>query len=371
VKRQAKFLIYLLLLFAIVGPACSLASNLTAYREQPTPVRARRLATLPTVSPLSAERSQPAANNPSAAPVAVSSIEALPAADTGSNFNSSGSAYIDTGMRSRFIPATGASPVNTNRAASQAAGFSSASRANVAQVSGQTTLFSRRRRPATPTPAGVITALINDLVEAVSEPTVTPTRTRLPTMTTTPTATATPTPTATPTNTATPTITPTPTDTATPTMTPLPTDTPIPPTKTPLPPPTTTPTATFTPVPEYDYLLAEFFNSPTTNSFIVVYVAVVDPNEIPIGGMKIVGTRLDHNLTYESLLTTWHYEGYNAPAHVMKSGNVKFEPPGGIENTSWRLYLADANGSRMSDDVQFDTDQNDKQWYFVKFRRKY
>jgi len=34
-----------------------------------------------------------------------------------------------------------------------------------------------------------------------------------------------------------------------------------------------------------------------------------------------------------------HYEGYNAPGQVIKSGNVKFEPPGGIETASWALEL--------------------------------
>ena len=77
--------------------------------------------------------------------------------------------------------------------------------------------------------------------------------------------------------------------------------------------------------------------------------------------MKVVGTRLDHNLTYESPLSTWYYEGYNAPAHVIKSGNVKFEPPGGLETTSWELYLADAGGNRVSDLVRFDVDQSNKQ----------
>ena len=102
-----------------------------------------------------------------------------------------------------------------------------------------------------------------------------------------------------------------------------------------------------------------------------MYVAIVDTNEIPIGDMKVVGTRLDHNLTYESPLSTWHFEGYNAPGEVIKSGNVKFEPPGGIEDVDWLIYLADANGARLSDDVPFHTDPNSKQWYFVKFRRKF
>jgi hypothetical protein len=118
-------------------------------------------------------------------------------------------------------------------------------------------------------------------------------------------------------------------------------------------------------------MVAEFFNSPTTNSFLVMYVAIVDAKEIPIGGMKIVGTRLDHNLTYESPLSTWHYEGYNAPGHVTKTGNVKFEPPAGMENTSWIIHLEDAQGNRHSAEIPFDVDQNDKQWYFIKLKRKY
>jgi hypothetical protein len=128
-----------------------------------------------------------------------------------------------------------------------------------------------------------------------------------------------------------------------------------------------------TPEPEsgHDFLLAEFYNSPTTNAFLVIYVAIVDAKEIPIGDMKIVGTRLDHNLTYESPLSTWHFEGYNAPGEVIKSGNVKFEPPSGLETTSWVLHLEDANGNRLSEDVPFDTDINNKQWYFIKFKRKF
>ena len=102
-----------------------------------------------------------------------------------------------------------------------------------------------------------------------------------------------------------------------------------------------------------------------------MYVSIVDTKEIPIGGMKVVGTRLDHNLTYESPLSTWHFEGYNAPGEVVKTGNVKFEPPAGMESTSWIFHLEDANGGRYSPDIPFNVDENNKQWYFVKFKRKY
>jgi hypothetical protein len=209
---------------------------------------------------------------------------------------------------------------------------------------------------------------VRKLPTLTATPTLTPSPSPSPTPTPTHTPTETPLPTDTATFTPTPTATPYPTDTPLPTNTPLPTDTPVP---TPVPLPTATPLPTSTPLPQYDFLLNEFFNSPTSNSFLVMYVAIVDNNEIPIGDLKIVGTRLDHNLTYESPLSTWHYEGYNAPGEVLKSGNVKFEPPGGIENTSWIVYLADANGNRLSDDVPFNTSIDQKQWYFLKFRRQY
>ncbi len=243
-----------------------------------------------------------------------------------------------------------------------------------------------RRSKPTSTPEGILQGLVASLMSTISEPTSTPTSgslrgsSLLSTLTPTPLSSDTPTPTLTPTETPTPTETAIPTDTATPTITPTPTTTPIP-TETPTPantatampppPPTETPVPTLTPLPEHDFMLNEFFNSPTTNSFLTMYVAIVDPKEIPIGDMKIVGTRLDHNLTYESPLSTWHYEGYSAPGEMIKSGNLKFEPPGGIETGKWLLHLEDAHGNRQSADVPFHADENDKQWYFIKFRRKY
>lgn len=232
-------------------------------------------------------------------------------------------------------------------------------------------------RPPTATPNGLLGAVTGLMANSEATPALASAAKALPTLTSTPTNTATPTPTPSPTSTATPPPTPTSTDTPTVTPTPPPTDTATPlPTATPIPtlPPPATPTPappTATPVPEYDFLLGEFYNSPTTNSFMVMYVAIVDAKEIPIGDLKIIGTRLDHNLTYNSPLSTWFFEGYNAPGEVIKSGNVKFEPPGGIETTAWVIHLADAQGNRLSADVPFNTSQADKQWYFLKFRRKY
>lgn len=251
----------------------------------------------------------------------------------------------------------------------------------VNQVDNTQPSSSSREPAATSAPEGVLSNLIIGLIDVISQssldflPASAPSPTSLPTLTPTPLPSATPSPTITltPTETPLPTNTPIPTLTPTRPPTPLPTATATPtfaPTATPAPAPTDTPLPSPTPFPEYDFLLNEFYNSPTTNHFLVIYVAVVDINEIPIGDMKVVGTRLDHNLTYESPLTTWHYEGYNAPGEHIKSGNTKFEPPGGIETTSWVLHLVDAHGNRMSDEVRFDVDENNRQWYFIKFKRK-
>lgn len=361
-KRHRKFLIYLLLIFAWVGPACSLASNMAGRltaRDENAVAQVRRVATLPPLNSVSPQTG----TNP-----AISSIEAIPAASAGESQVTAGSASI---TETENFPATPSSL--TAASDSSIAGLNQSLRQNNTGSAqpGQPTPTRTRRPTATP-PLSPVENMLGNLDELINGATPTPSRTPLPTFTTTPTPTNTPTPTATPLPTDTPTVTPTPTETATATPSPTPTETPPPvfrppaPTATPAPPPE--PTAT--PVPQYDFLLGEFFNSPTTNSFLVIYVAIVDPNEIPIGDMKIIGTRLDHNLTYESPLSTWHYEGYSAPGEVIKSGNVKFEPPGGIETTSWVLYLADANGSRMSEDVKFDVDATNKQWYFIKFKRK-
>lgn len=265
----------------------------------------------------------------------------------------------------------------------------------------------RPRPTATPTPDN-FAGLLADMLRLFNEPGTTPTNAprlvMLPTLLPTPTDTAIFIATATPLPTETPTIdivmpTPPP-PTLTPTSLPVPVEAPLPaPTieestfssPTNPPPPVLAPTevvSTFSspvnppaqPSPAavavtadsgYDFLLGEFYNSPTTNSILVIYVAIVDPNEIPIGDIKVVGTRLDHNLTYDSPLSTWHYEGYNAPGEVVKSGNVKFEPPSGMETTNWVLHLEDPNGKRLSEDVPFDTDSDNKQWYFIKFKRKF
>jgi hypothetical protein len=329
-KRQHVFIPYALLIFVITSLACSLTSNL-ARNSEPTATRPRHFVVLPP-APVASEPL------PATTPLPASTDTALIGEPT--------SIANEAGQVSPAIPTA-------------------------------TPFLPRPPRP-TATPNNFL-AVFSELLNQLNEPTATPTHAlylvALPTVSPTPTATATFTPSPTPTDTPTSTITPTPGPTNIPTDTPPPAPTSIP---TPMPPPLAQVESAFIsplPTPEaesgFDFLLAEFYNSPTTNSFLVIYVAIVDANEIPIGDMKIVGTRLDHNLTYESPLSTWHFEGYNAPGEVIKSGNVKFEPPSGMETTSWVLHLEDTKGNRLSEDVPYDTDVNNKQWYFIKFRRRF
>jgi hypothetical protein len=373
-KCRLSSLVYPLLIFLITGPACSLTSSLAArFGEagEPSPTRPRRYVVLP---PALATASVSSQAGPTAVP-GLAEVSLPESAAPPITPNPAGNAATAPGSTSEALAPT---PVDlSNLPVAEAPG----------PVISPTLMPTpaapiRPLRPtATPTPDN-FAKLFAELLNMFNEPTVTPTDAlrlaMLPTIPPTPTDTATPTSTLTPIPTDTPTATPIPLPTDT--STPIPTNTPVPaPVSAPVQAPApaavaesslTSPVATPEPESGYDFLLAEFYNSPTTNSFLVFYVAIVDPNEIPIGDMKIVGTRLDHNLTYESPLSTWHYEGYNAPGEVIKSGNVKFEPPGGIETTDWILYLEDAHGNRQSEDVPLNTNQNDKQWYFIKFKRR-
>ena len=79
----------------------------------------------------------------------------------------------------------------------------------------------------------------------------------------------------------------------------------------------------------------------------------------------------DGQTSTAAILGSIEDEGYSAPGEVIKTGNVKFEPPGGLETTKWIFHLEDTHGNRQSEDIPFHTDDSDKQWYFIKFRRKY
>lgn len=202
-------------------------------------------------------------------------------------------------------------------------------------------------------------------------PTFTPTRLRPPM----PTLTPTPWPTPTPTASATPTVTPPPLPTPTLTPPPPPTPTPVPPPPPPVaaaprpavPTPTFTPAAT--PTPNFAYNMVEVYEDYTSNQFLTGYIAIVNAQEIPIGGVKAVGTFEPGDARHESPLSPWFFDVRTSPGVVVKTGSVKFEPPGGIQAGTWFIHLENEQGDRLSEDVTINTDPASPKWFYIKFKQ--
>lgn len=141
-----------------------------------------------------------------------------------------------------------------------------------------------------------------------------------------PTFTPTPPVTPTPTQTSTPTVTPTPSETPPPTVTrtPRPTQTPTPTltsTPAPPPPPTPTPLPTDTPAPSYGFRLAEMYSQPTQANILSIMVAIQNPDNSFIPGLRLVG--VDPNgVATKTELSAGDMVGYTPPSEVVKAGNV-------------------------------------------------
>ncbi len=198
-----------------------------------------------------------------------------------------------------------------------------------------------------------------------------------------PTFTPTPNYTDTPTNTPSPTVTPIPTETPTPvpTNTPLPTNTaaptntPVPTTPAPPPPPTATFTPAPTPTPDYPYTVVEQGNrefQPTNHHTITIYVAAVDQNNTPIGGLKMIGDHQPSGQHAESPLSDWNWSTANClNCSYVKQGNLKFEP-GLFADGTWEVYLSDSNGTQLSKKISlsYSSDPSTWVWDFLLFKKK-
>lgn len=180
-----------------------------------------------------------------------------------------------------------------------------------------------------------------------------------------------------PTEIATPVPTLTPSE-STATPTPFPTDTPGP-TNTPLPPPPAPPTATpapptATPGPQFPFEAAETGNrtfQKTSYHAVTVYAAITTFDNVPIGGLKIVGDHTPSGRHVESGLSDWHWSVSNClDCNYIKFGNVKFEP-GTFEDGTWSIYVADAQGNQLSAAMPFSYSAAQDQWVwdFVLFRK--
>ena len=144
----------------------------------------------------------------------------------------------------------------------------------------------------------------------------------------------------------------------------------------PAPPPTATPlppTATFTPAPtatpNWAFKVREQGNrefQKTNANFISSIVAITDPNNIPIGGHRIVGTN-SAGVRYESAQSSWQFDAVSGLEGYLKFGNVKFEPPGGYNDTTWTIYVVDSAGSQVSAPISltYPSDPNQRAWDFI------
>ena len=116
-------------------------------------------------------------------------------------------------------------------------------------------------------------------------------------------------------------------------------------------------------------MVAEIYTEYTSNSFLTGYVAIVNAQEIPIGGVKVVGSFEPGGYYHESPLSKWQFEGYSAPGAVTKTSSVKYEPPFGFLAGTWMIHLEDEGGRRLSEDVPITIDPDSPEWFFIKFRQ--
>jgi hypothetical protein len=183
-----------------------------------------------------------------------------------------------------------------------------------------------------------------------------------------------------------PTITPKPSPIPILTPTSLPTDTPAPPPPPPppqqqpppqpqAPPPTATPAPpTVPPAPAFPFVLREQSNRAfqhTNYHVITIYVAIVSEDNIPIGGLKVIGDHIPSGMHVESGLSDWHWSVTNClDCNYVKFGNLKFEP-GTFSDGVWSIYVTDGSGAPLSQAVplSYSSDPNQWVWDFIIFQK--
>lgn len=128
------------------------------------------------------------------------------------------------------------------------------------------------------------------------------------------------------------------------------------------------------PTPAFPFSIAEQGNRAfqTTNHHpIVIFVAVVNEKNIPLGGYKVIGDHTPSGRHVESTLTEPDWSQVNClSCGYIKQGNVKLEP-GNFEDGIWNIYLADINDRQLSPVVplSYSADPSTWVWDFVLFKR--
>jgi hypothetical protein len=111
----------------------------------------------------------------------------------------------------------------------------------------------------------------------------------------------------------------------------------------------------------------------TTNPMIIVFVAITDQSNTPLGGYRVVGDspQVEFNSHVESLPSCFDWCTSTGKGGYAKVANAKFEPGPFIDGT-WNIYLVDGGGAQVSPVVplNYSTDPAAWRWDFVYFKLK-
>lgn len=71
--------------------------------------------------------------------------------------------------------------------------------------------------------------------------------------------------------------------------------------------------------------------------------------------------------TYESAESSWAFDARSGMEGYVKQGNLKFEPPGGYNDSVWTVYVVDSGGNQVSEPISlsYSSDPNQRYWDFI------
>lgn len=112
--------------------------------------------------------------------------------------------------------------------------------------------------------------------------------------------------------------------------------------------------------------MAELYSQPTQANILSIMVAIQQPDNNFIPGLRLVGVDPNGVLT-KTELSAGQMVGYTPPSEVVKAGNIKFEPISNYVTGTWLFHLEAADGSQVSDTFPLDMDAENRSWYFIRF----
>ena len=100
-----------------------------------------------------------------------------------------------------------------------------------------------------------------------------------------------------------------------------------------------------------------------------MFIALTDGNNVPIGGLRVVGDHTPSGAHVESVESCYNdFCKTSGVSGFVKFANVPFEPPA-YEAGTWNLYVIDGGGAKVSDVISVPVDPANPQWYFISLRK--